>query len=70
MDIFVSDKTFVLPCHLKEHAKIHTRGKGQCNICGKEFADPHYLRKHIRTHSGNTPHKCMVCNKGFIQVRV
>ena len=62
-------------CHkvLAKHTNIavhidtmHTKQEEcVCNICGKKFRHPRYLRLHLGRHSGIKPHVCSVCGKRF-----
>ena len=39
--------------------------KATCKICGQEFANPHGLKRHMFTHTGDYPHKCNYCDRAF-----
>ena len=39
----------------------------RCEICGKELADPSSLYRHRKIHNGEKPHKCLYCERRFIQ---
>lgn len=41
--------------------------KHKCPYCYKEFARPHYLKKHLTTHE--KPHACQTCELKFSQLR-
>ncbi|KAJ8984354.1 hypothetical protein NQ317_003501 [Molorchus minor] len=47
--------------HLKTHTDPDAR-KVMCTLCGKRVRD---LKKHIQSHTGERPHICSTCKKGF-----
>jgi len=39
-----------------------------CEVCNKAFAQKHYLKGHMRVHTGERPYKCSQCEKTFTQL--
>uniref|UniRef100_A0A8C1XKG0 C2H2-type domain-containing protein n=1 Tax=Cyprinus carpio TaxID=7962 RepID=A0A8C1XKG0_CYPCA len=36
-----------------------------CRFCGRAFASPDSLKKHLQLHKGNKPFRCLDCGKNF-----
>ncbi|XP_018577666.1 zinc finger protein 568-like [Anoplophora glabripennis] len=47
--------------HVKTHTDPEAR-KVMCTLCGKRVRD---LKKHTQSHTGERPHSCTFCKKGF-----
>ncbi|XP_069580885.1 zinc finger protein 672-like [Brachyistius frenatus] len=48
--------------HLEQQRKTYA-----CDWCCKSFAQSADLRRHLRTHTGERPHRCTFCSKSFSQ---
>jgi len=51
-----------LRLHLQQKRKTYA-----CDWCCKSFAQSADLRRHLRTHTGERPHRCTFCSKSFSQ---
>uniref|UniRef100_A0A3Q0T9P4 C2H2-type domain-containing protein n=1 Tax=Amphilophus citrinellus TaxID=61819 RepID=A0A3Q0T9P4_AMPCI len=51
-----------LRIHLEQKRKTYA-----CDWCCKSFAQSADLRRHLRTHTGERPHRCTFCSKSFSQ---
>lgn len=47
---------------LNDHQKIHEPPNHLCNTCGKRFARIDRLKLHTRTHTGEKPYMCDLCD--------
>uniref|UniRef100_A0A673GRN9 Uncharacterized LOC107714742 n=1 Tax=Sinocyclocheilus rhinocerous TaxID=307959 RepID=A0A673GRN9_9TELE len=49
----------------QESADKDARLPFSCRFCGRAFASPDSLKKHLRLHKGNKPFRCLDCGKNF-----
>ncbi|XP_057698862.1 zinc finger and SCAN domain-containing protein 2-like isoform X1 [Corythoichthys intestinalis] len=59
------DQSFAQKAELFRHRFSHTGGGFLCSYCGKSLRDPHSLKSHERLHTGDRPHRCPICGKGY-----
>ncbi|XP_053623475.1 zinc finger protein 888-like [Plodia interpunctella] len=69
-DNYFPSNTWVPPTPKVEIDEPTTRGRKAtpltCDICHKKISSITYMRIHMRTHTGERPFKCYLCNRGFI----
>ncbi len=47
----------------------HKCKPSQCDWCGKAFVKRSRLNSHLSKHTGEKPHRCVVCSRGFRRIR-
>lgn len=63
--LFMTEKDYLL--HKKLHRGLLVVGQYQCHLCCYSTNISTNLHNHVATHSGERPHTCKICGKGFIQ---
>ncbi|KAL9696284.1 hypothetical protein quinque_015569 [Culex quinquefasciatus] len=64
-------KTFGTDQSMRKHYELkHVLGKSwSCGECGERFWRKLQLKQHSVKHTGQYPHKCDLCEKGFINLK-
>lgn len=52
----------------RKRPKYQSNRVHSCPTCGKEFATPSILKRHLVVHTGEKPHKCPFCDKSYSQI--
>lgn len=63
-------KKFNLMKRLRKHIELHHSGKPIernhiCQYCGMAFVKPGCLKRHLRSHTQETPYECQFCQRRF-----
>ncbi|KAH8306221.1 hypothetical protein KR018_004773 [Drosophila ironensis] len=66
----VCSKRFVHKVALYKHKMIHDNEtkRLECHVCGFKTRTKAHLERHTRSHTGDKPFACPVCNKRFSQM--
>ncbi|XP_008278085.1 zinc finger protein 770-like [Stegastes partitus] len=63
----VSEVNSLLKTNSESNVTCEKRKLHVCRICCKNFSSPYKLSRHLVTHSGIRPYRCILCSKTFTQ---
>ncbi|XP_072941167.1 uncharacterized protein [Epargyreus clarus] len=76
---YICDSGFITSSKMHRHVLTHaTVHNGEyirlwpkipnlpCRVCSKKISTASYMKIHMRTHTGERPFKCYICDSGFI----
>lgn len=52
--------------HVEKQKNVsETTAENKCMLCNEQFSNCEYLKEHLKTHVGEAPFDCLLCDKTF-----